>query len=342
MFRVYLYRLLRLCLAKCPSDSSIALVGGLWLEFVAPWTFVKLSEGGDDAPLAVWEHYVVNNYFFYHTLLSSFLDHAQGMLEGFGEALARSDRENLDAETTTSTLMPLLLLLARVLATISPFADLLRQIEEEELLHADTQGWHRTASFIRRVQSQRGVREQLRALESERFVLHPLFDSAARTRTLEILYWLERIYGSLPEMPSSTSADNVQVGSVHLMERQGGGGGGSVSQHPPPIHTTIMQCEEELCALFGIQEEDFTDFSQSFTLSREHTRLVDGGGALRKRKIVPASLPDRRLQSKLAQHGDAATPIVKSYESVLLVQLTGALSDLLNRLVGVPRRSRGI
>lgn len=238
-FRVLLYRLLRLSLAKCPSDNTIAVVGLLWLDFIAPWRYVSVGADLRDGPAAAWGAYFYNNYIFYHPPVTALLDYVEVIGESFGEAVGRRGA-HIDQDTVKSALMPLLLLTARVLSSLSPFSDQLRQVEADELAPPAAPD---PVPWLRRPPSAGVIKEQLSVLECEKMVLQLLFDGAAKQRTLRILFWLEKIYAAVPGAESGR-APGISADAARLE--------GPVSAEALDLHSLIMQCEEELCAVFQV------------------------------------------------------------------------------------------
>ncbi|PJF19364.1 putative sphingomyelin phosphodiesterase [Paramicrosporidium saccamoebae] len=306
-FRAFLYRLLRLSLAKCPSDNTVTVVGGLWLDFIAPWRYLTIGTDRQEST-AAWRLYVVNNYFFYHTLLSSLLDYVEVIAEGFGEVL--SSKNNVDTETIRSALLPLLILCTRILTAISPFSDLIQEIENDELVATRSA----TPTFLRRATSSQGVKEQLFTLESERFTLLPLFDEKSKHRALRIMYWFEKIYTAFPE---AVGADSEATESRHV----------SHDERHANLRSVITQCNEELCAVFGIRDGEFDEFCPKFEDNRR-LQIVMPVEA-RRRRVIPTSLPDERITLKMKATPEAKH-LIKSYESAFLVHLTGWLTILIN------------
>lgn len=295
------------------------MIGGLWLDFIAPWRYMTIGADRRTSTEA-WSQYVINNYFFYHTLLGSLLDYVEVIVEGFGEVLGNSKSGQIDTEAIKSALLPLLVLLARILAAISPFSDLIREVELDELVVSKSG----SQTFIRRTISTRGVKEQLSTLESERFTLLPLFGECSQQRALRIMYWFERIYSALPG-PTDRRAER-EAGIRHLsLENE-------TTHHttPPDSRSMIMQCEEELCAIFGIKENDFEDFSTRFEESRRMQAIIPNVSL--RRRTIPAPLPDERvaLKKQATKTATEAVDLVKSYESAFLVQLTEWISTTFN------------
>jgi hypothetical protein len=314
-FRVYLYRLLRLSLAKCPSDNTVTVVGGLWLDFIAPWKYLSIGSDRESSQLE-WSQYVVNNYFFYHTLLGALLDYVEVIVEGFGEALSNTGA-HIDLDTTRSALAPLLLLLARILSAVSPYSDLLREIEENELVtpRIDSNG-----TFIRRAPVPlRNVKEQLRAIEAERFIFLPLFDDTSKQRALRIYFWMERIYAALPESDLHGRPANLR----HLEDE--------THESQLDLRSIITQCEDELGAIFSIGNE-YSAFESKYEEMRKLQAVIPSTGAMHRRRIIPALIPDERMTLKMRVKA-TDTQSVKSYESEMLVNVTFWLSAQLNHHV---------
>ena len=329
--RVKLYRLLRLGFAMCPSDCTIAVVGGLWLDFVAPWRYLSVGHDREESTEA-WKEFVNANYFFYHTLLSSLLDYTEVIVESFGDAVSKHGTR-IDLESTKTALLPLLLLIAKILAAISPFSESIAHVEAAELLPAPQDiSSSSSMQFIRRApEVQIGAKEQLRALETERFVLQPLFDSASVQRAMRILYWLERIYAVLPDNDDAMIV-NAHVANVSSQRLFASTPMPSDPQCNVELKSTIMQCEEELCAIFSISEDGYNEFCDRFEKQRVELgrELLPSAASMRKRRLIPAPTPDERLALKrtVPHPKEAAlTHLIKSYEIGLLVKLMAMLSD---------------
>ena len=280
--------------SKCPIDNTIAVIGSLWLEFLAPWKYALGAE-------AQWDHWVGNNYFFYYILLIAFLDYAHVMASSFGDALAApktyKKREGVPKETLLNVLMPLLILLEKVLVLLEPLAPLLRRIEDTELVPNSIASTSTSLGTFN-ITPVLNVKEQLRALECDNFHLTLLF-SETRERVLSLLYWLETIHDC-----------NV----------------------PEPIKETIIRCQEEIYRIFNIDQEDYIDYSERFQAMRRLEALgptTDLTQLTRRSKFgVPFVDPDDKIAVKMRTRADERT--VKSYEGALLVELSCALSEWFN------------
>lgn len=327
---------MRLCLANCPSDHTIVPLGSLWLDFIAPWRYINLDLG--EALNEQWASYVGGNYFFYHTLTLSFLDHVESVTESFGIAVKGSNLSNaavsLPLETAQNVLLPLLIVFGKILSAMGSFSELLKEIEVNELDPNSRRGDSLSvvgSAYQMGVRSppsgptQFRVKDQMSALEAESFRMELLFGADSTQLALRILYWLEAIYGAIP------GALNEVKG------RTASGGFRDDSGRPSDydVHAVIMQCEEELCGIFAIGEQDFllfsTRFDASTTRRRNFTAPSGAVGWTRRRKIAgPAMDPDVKIRQKMRiTNGDER--IIKSYEIPLMVSLTNSLSDITNR-----------
>lgn len=312
-------------------------MGSLWLDFIAPWRYINLDLG--ETSNEQWATYVGGNYFFYHTLVISLLDHVESVTESFGIAVKGSNSSSaavsLPLETAKSVLLPLLIVLGKILSAVGSFSDLLKDIEMNELDPNSRRGdslstigsAHQMGvrSPPLGVTTQFRVKDQMSALEAESFRMELLFGADSTQLALRILYWLEAIYGAIPGALNEAKGRAASGGFRH--------DDGRPSDYD--VHAVIMQCEEELCEVFSIGEQDFLLFSARFDATATGKRNVPAPsgtvGWTRRRKIVgPAMDPDAKIRQKMQiTNGDER--IIKSYEIPLMVSLTSALSDITNR-----------
>lgn len=365
-FRVLLYRFLRLSIAKCPLDNTVTAIGSLWLDFIAPWRYsstIPMVEG--------WNDYIVNNFFFYHTLLNALLDYVEVIGESFGDALSKPGA-NIDDDAIRTSLVPLLVLVARVLGAISPYTELIKDIERNDLQPSAVIAPSMSSStwFIRKppttTASTRLIKEQLNALESERFTIELLFDDASINRVLRLLYWMEQIYAALPLDSGNrrTMDSDASMDAISQLDQLDQFGGMSQSQSRSHSHShshsrptlslsfshesrstdnfdpqsLIMQCEEELSDIFGIGEADYERFSEKFEASRraQQPPLSPDGRLLRQRRVpisnktIATAPPSKSSWSLLLEMPAAHDPLIRSYEVTLLVKVMAIATDLSN------------
>jgi hypothetical protein len=327
-FRLQLYRLLRLCLAVCPADSTIAAIGSVWLDFIAPWRVARADENGISRMISddMWDEYVQNNFFFYHTLAIALFNYVLAIVESFGLAVdpsceiqAKEGRRtkrviaipgrSLPSETAETIVFPILCIFRHVLQVLSRFHPLLRNIED----------------LLRRNNAQ-PIRDQMSVLEVESFQLTFLFDESFMGVPLRMLYWLEVLHGAIPGAATEDSSQRTRLG--HDDPDFGTSTSGN-------IHSTIIQCEEELCEIFSIREEQFESFAESFSIRNAYPSkpIPSSSPGLRPRGIALMATmisPEERLRYKMGAPVTVDNRVIKSYELPLLVELSGRLSRWCN------------
>lgn len=152
LFRIGLYRWMRLSLRTWSADNTISVWIEIWLTAACPW---RNGYSKDDVPAAgagEWLSLVHFDYHFYHTLADDLIDAVLGLLETW--AAVCSD-PGIDLERLTSQALPVVSGFLDFIISFDSLAPKVKQIE------AECEQPHQRSQVSRAVHDQLSVREPL-------------------------------------------------------------------------------------------------------------------------------------------------------------------------------------
>lgn len=323
ILREYLYSFLRISHQSFNRQQDGCfemqiMIGNIWLEFCTPWSWYN-----DSLDRAVRTSYLSNNYLFAHTFLRSLLELVHEKISFYGKGIYKLTLDSqledglairLERELTP-LLRPILLLLVRTLTSLDiGNRCLLREKEKERNVFLGS----------RKLSSKKcDLNEQIMALEAPSYTMELLFtdDSPFHPTILRILFWLEHIFNST--LPSSSHQHHLsfskshQFSSEHFLKE-------NHQSMMSDIHPLILQCQEELCDLFSIKENEYEEWIQDFKLSLKTLLL-----SVQTPQLISPESFDSRFQwekrnSPFLTIGNTkpAIDVIKSYEIDFLVHLS--------------------
>lgn len=350
VLREYLYSFLRISYESFNRQQDGCfemqiIIGNIWSDFCTPWSWYN---GYLDR--TVRTSYLSNNYLFSHTFLKCLLETVHEKVSFYGKGIYKlslsggsnegecsnndsDDRHYLLEKELTPLLRPILLLLVRTLTSLDVGNRcLLKDNEKERNVFVGS----------RKLTSRKGdLNEQIMALEAPSYTMELLFskDSPFHPIILRILFWLEYIFNSTIS-PTATTTFNQQhqqhlsfskshqFSSEHFLKE---------NQRSSDIHPLILQCEEEICDLFSIKEDEYDEWITSFKESLK-TELLSVQTPL----IVSPESFDPRFQwekrcSPFLSVGNTKTSstvdVIKSYEIDFLVHLSRFLDRKMKKSI---------
>lgn len=324
LFRLSVYRYLRVALAVWPVDASLTLLVDFWLSLISPWFHLDPQICPKQLPLddsspsfqPAWKPFIIASFYLYQSIYVQFFTFASDAFEGF---LASGECE--DVNEAVSKLSALISCLIEVMNPLLSVAATLQELEIEVA---------KSSSFMRfSSPTAAELQQQLRVLEPETFKATQIFGSEMIDSLIRMLSCMEALVLSILKRFQQVQHDD-EIGDsapvltkrelfTQVLENS------QVPQNVKSLAKWTLQVENDFAVVFGLKTEDCTvPASKPLPMLRRKNCWMpqDAKTHLRHKMTAKAQLP-----------GLANDDVVRSYESAILVALMKLLSRHLTVLI---------
>lgn len=307
-FRIHLYKFLRVYICLWPHDSSFAILGSIWLNFIAPWQYIHEEKMAERDLVEFWSPFVINNYLFYSELGLAKDYGVFGWICGLFEDLVDIDiSKTLYCSVCLlhSLLVPVLsFFISFIEDVIIPFSSVLSQVERNHSLN-----------FSKR-KFEDPISDQLAVLEPKDFHYIPtMLVTADKTFVIKMLYLLNQLSSNLSTVPSDSS-----------------------DKERHEILRYLCDGYDLICRAFSIS---ITECSSAFeeaaaeiernNLSHKVSKSIKS--QIFNRRILPQSISDSRIDQVKKLKSLGRSSIIQSYESPLLLYIFTGITSFLNECI---------